>query len=152
MANSRETHRRWTFKEERHLIALAASQTPLAVIAFEFKRSVASVLRKAAAMGISVTFLDDPRPKIGSKTKGSKITWFDVDQVGETGEYAFRDGVITIRHRHLEIWKRSPDTRFTLVRFLPATSGLQKYGLVQDLDEVNAQDALLKDSRSWSGK
>jgi hypothetical protein len=26
MANSRETHRRWTFKDVRHLIALAASR------------------------------------------------------------------------------------------------------------------------------
>jgi len=152
MANSRETQGPWTFKEERHFIALAASQTPLEVIAFEFKRSVVSVRRKATAMGISLTVLDGPLPKIGPNTEGSKISWFDVDQVGETGEYAFRDGVITIRRRHLEIWKRSPDTRFTLVRFLPTTGGLQKYGLVQDLDEVKAQNALLQDSRSRSGK
>jgi hypothetical protein len=142
MANSREIHRRWTFKDERHLIALAASQTPLEVVAVKFKRSVDSVRRKAAAMGISLTVLDEPRPKIGLEAKGSKIGWIDVDQVRETGEYTFRDGVITIKRKHLDIWKESPDATFTLVRFLPATSGLQKYGLVQDLDEVSGPDAL----------
>jgi hypothetical protein len=55
----------WTFKDERHLIALAASQTPLEVVAVKFKRSVDSVRRKAAAMSISLTVLDEPRRRSG---------------------------------------------------------------------------------------
>jgi hypothetical protein len=125
MANSRETHRRWTFKDERHLIALAASQTPLEVVAVKFKRSVDSVRRKVAAMGISLTVLDEPRPKIGlkAKAKGSKIAWIDVDQVSESGEYAFRDGVITFKRKHLDIWKESPDATFTLSASYPRQAG-----------------------------
>ena len=77
------------FKDERHLIALAASQAPLEVVTVKFKRSEDSVLRKAAAMNISLTVLDEPRPKIGLEAKGSKIAWIDVDQVREPGVVCF---------------------------------------------------------------
>jgi hypothetical protein len=126
------THGRWTFKDERHLIALAASQTPLEVVAVKLKRSVDSVGRKTAAMDISLTVLDEPRPKIGLEAKGSKIARIDVDQVREPGEYAFRDGVIRIKRKHLDIWKKDPDATFTLVRFVPAIGAYQIYGLCPD--------------------
>ena len=129
MANSLKTHGRWTFKDERHLIALAASQTPLEVVAVKFNRSVDSVRRKTAAMGISLPVLDEPRPKIGLEAKGSKIAWIDVDQVRESGEYAFRDGVVRIKRQHLNIWKKDPNATFTLVRLLPTTSPYQIYEL-----------------------
>jgi hypothetical protein len=103
MANSPKTHGRWTFKDERLLIALAASQTPLEIVAVKFKRSVDSARRKTAAMEISLPVLDKPRPKIGLKAKGSKIAWIDVDPVSEPGEYVFRDGIIRIKRKHLDI-------------------------------------------------
>jgi hypothetical protein len=130
MANSLKTHRRWTFKDERRLIALAASQTPLEVVAVKFNRSVDSVRRKTAAMEISLPALDKARPKIGLKAKGSKIAWIDVDQVSEPGEYDFRDGIIRIKRTHLDIWKKDPDATFTLVRFVPTTGVVQIYGLM----------------------
>ena len=134
MANGRKTQGRWTFKDECHLIALAASQTPLEVIAFKFNRSQDSVRAKAAALDISFTVLRVPRRKIGLKAKGSMIAWIDVDQVSEPGEYAFRDGVIRIKRKHLDIWKKDPDATFTLVRFVPANCAYQIYGLcVNDL-------------------
>ena len=129
MANSRKTQGRWSFQHECHLTAFAASLTPLEIAATKLKRSEASVRRKTAAMGISLKVLNEPRPKIGIKSKGAKIAWTDVDKVEEVGEYAFRDGVIIIKRKHLDVWKRSPDATFTLVRFVPASTGFQKYGL-----------------------
>ncbi len=132
MANSLKTHGRWTFKDERYLIALAASQTPLEIVAVKFHRSVDSVRRKTAALGISLPVLDEPRPKIRLEAKGSKIALIDVDQVSEPGEYAFRDGVIRIKRKHLNIWKSDPEATFTIVRFVPATGAHQIYGLCAD--------------------
>lgn len=132
MANSLKTHGRWTFKDERHLIALVASQTPLKVVAVKFNRSVDSVRRKIAAMEISLPALDKPHPKIGLKAQGSKIAWSDVDQASEPGEYYFRDGIIRIKRKHLNIWKKDADATFTLVRFVPTTGTVQIYGLSPD--------------------
>jgi hypothetical protein len=129
MANSPKTRGRWTFNE-RHLMALAASRTPLEVVAVKFNRSVDSVRKKTAAMEISLPTLDKPRPKIGLKAKGGKIAWIDVDQVSEPGEYDFRDGIIRIKRKDLEIWKKDPDAMFTLVRFIPTTGAVQMYGLL----------------------
>ena len=132
MANSLKTQGRWTFKDERHLIALAASQTPLEVVAVKFNRSADSVRRKAAAMEISLPALDKPRPKIALKAEGSKIAWIDVDHVSEPGEYDFRDGIIRIKRKDLEVWKKDPGAKFTLVRFIPTTGAVQIYGLLPD--------------------
>ena len=132
MAKSLKTRGRWTFKDERHLIALAESQTPLEVVAVKFNRSVDSVRRKTAAMEISLPALDKARPKIGLKAKGSKIAWIDVDHVSEPGEYDFRDGIIRIKRKDLELWKKDPGAEFTLVRFIPTTGAVQIYGLLPD--------------------
>jgi hypothetical protein len=114
------------------LIEVAASQTPLEVVAVKFGRSVESVLRKTAAMEISLPVLDKPRPRIGLKAKGNKIAWIDVNRVSEPGEYDFRDGVIRIKCKHLDIWKKVPDATFTLIRFVPMTGTVQIYGLSSD--------------------
>jgi hypothetical protein len=115
---------------------MAASQTPLEAIAVRLNRSVNSVRRKAAAMEISLPALDKPlpsldkpHPTIGLKAKGGKLAWIDVDRVSEPGEYYFRDGIIHIKRRHLNIWKKDPDARLTLVRFVPTTGDVQIYGL-----------------------
>ena len=83
-------------------------------------------------MQISLPNLEKPRPKIGLKAKGSKIAWIDVDQVSEAGEYYFRDGIIRIKRKDLEIWKKDPDAKFTLVRFIPTIGAVQTYGLLPD--------------------
>jgi hypothetical protein len=100
---------------------MAASQTPLEAIAVRLNRSVNSVRRKAAAMEISLPPLDrplpdKPRPAIGLKAKGGKLAWIDVDKVLEPGEYYFRDGIIHIERKHLNIWKKDPDARVFAVR------------------------------------
>ena len=76
--------------------------------------------------------ISKPHPKIGLKAQVSKIAWSDVDQVSEPGEYDFRDGIIRIKRKHLNIWKKDPDATFTLVRFVPMTSTVQIYGLSSD--------------------
>jgi hypothetical protein len=137
MVKSRKTHGRYSFKNERLFTALAASLTPLDVAATDLKRSEASVRRKAAAMGISLDILKTPRPKIGTKSKGSRIAWTDVDKVEEVGEYAFRDGVIIIKRKYLDVWKRNPNATFGLVRFVTESSP-PKYGL--DMDNLLTGD------------
>ena len=119
---------------------LAASQAPLEAVAVRFNRSVSSVRRKAAAMEISLPALeksrptpalDKPRRTIGRKAEGCKLAWIDVDKVSEPGKYYFRDGIIHIERKHLNIWKKDPDAKLTLVRFVPTTGDVQKYGLFQ---------------------
>jgi hypothetical protein len=83
-------------------------------------------------MEMSLPTLEEPRPNIGLKAKGSKIAWIDVDQVWEAGEYYFRDGIIRIKRKDLEIWKKDPDAKFTLIRFIPTTGAVQTYGLLPD--------------------
>ena len=132
MTYNRKTQGRWTFKDERHLIAFATSRTPLEVAAVKLNRSVDSVRKKTAAMELSLPNLDKPRPRIGLKAKGSKIAWIDVDQVSEPGEYDFRDGIIRIKWRDLEIWKKDRDAKLTLIRFIPTTGAVQIYALLPD--------------------
>jgi hypothetical protein len=60
-----------------------------------------------------------------------------VNKVEEVGEYAFRDGVIIIKRSHLDVWKRNPNARLGLVRFVPESSP-PKYGL--DMDNLIAGD------------
>jgi hypothetical protein len=93
---------------------------------------ICPVSKKTAAMEISLPVLDKPRPKIGLKAKGSKISWIDIDQVSEPGEYDFRDGIIRIKRKDLEIWKKDPDAKFTVVRFVPITGAVRIYGLLPD--------------------
>ena len=44
----------WPFKEERELIKLAAASRSLKTIASRLKRPTATVLKKAAKLGISI--------------------------------------------------------------------------------------------------
>ena len=113
-------------------MALADCDTPLQIVARKLNRSVASVRKKAAEMGISFPVLDEPLPRIGLRSVGGQFTWKDVDHVVVAGEYPFRDGIITIKSKHLNVWKKNPDAKFTLTRFLPANPGSQKYGLASD--------------------
>lgn len=83
-------------------------------------------------MEISLPTLEKARPKIGLKAKGNKIAWIDLDQVSEAGEYYFRDGIIRIKRKDVEIWKKDPDAKFTLIRFIPTTGAVQTYGLLRD--------------------
>ena len=69
------------------------------------------------------------RTAVSTRRKGSEINWFDVDQASEPGEYNFRDGMIQIRRKHLDFWKKDPTAMLILVRFLPTIGTRQAYGL-----------------------
>ncbi|MEA2918326.1 MAG: hypothetical protein QOJ15_10407 [Bradyrhizobium sp.] len=85
------------------------------------------------ALGTALSEMNDLGHGQHAWLDGIAGTWVDVDKVEEVGEYAFRDGVIIIKRKHLDVWKRSPDATFTLVRFVPA-SALPKYGLVTGIN------------------
>jgi hypothetical protein len=108
-------------QDERRLIAL------LEAVAIKLNRSVDSVRRE-----LSLHTPNKPRPKIKLEDKGSKIAWIDVEHVSEPGEYKFRDGIIRIKRKHLNTWKKDPDATLTLVRFVPSTGTFQIYGLYPD--------------------
>ena len=69
---------------------------------------------------------------MGLKAKGSEIAWIDVDQVSQPGEYDFRDGIIRIKWKDLEIWKKDRDAKLTLIRFIPTAGAIQLYALSPD--------------------
>jgi hypothetical protein len=50
------------------------------------------------------------------------ITWRDLNNVQEAGDYPFRDGTITVTFAEIAIWKKNPDARFQLMRKHPIQS------------------------------
>jgi hypothetical protein len=65
---------RFTWKEDRKVIAMAASGATAFAIAEKFKTSVETIERKARQLGISLSGIRGQRPtkkrRIGPKTKG----------------------------------------------------------------------------------
>lgn len=47
------------------------------------------------------------------------ISWNDLNNVQEPGDYPFRDGTITVSFAEIAVWKRSPDALFQLMRKQP---------------------------------
>lgn len=47
------------------------------------------------------------------------ISWSDLNNVQEAGEYPFRDGTITVTFAEVAIWKKRPDAQFELMRKHP---------------------------------
>ena len=45
-----------------------------------------------------------------------------MDHVSEPSEYDFRDGIIRIRRKDVELWKEDLGAKFTLVRFIVSRS------------------------------
>ena len=49
-----------------------------------------------------------------------KIGWDDLDRPDRAGNYPFEEGVVNVRLREVEIWKKHPDAVFLATRFEPA--------------------------------
>jgi len=47
------------------------------------------------------------------------VSWGDVNNVQDAGEYPFRDGMITVTFAEVAIWKAKPDAQFQLMRKHP---------------------------------
>jgi hypothetical protein len=47
------------------------------------------------------------------------VSWSDLNNVQEAGEYPFRDGTITVTFAEVAAWKEKPDAQFQLMRKNP---------------------------------
>ena len=47
------------------------------------------------------------------------VSWSDLNNVDQAGEYPFRDGTITVTFAEIAVWKKEPDARFQLMRKNP---------------------------------
>jgi hypothetical protein len=44
------------------------------------------------------------------------VSWSDLNNVDQAGEYPFRDGTITVTFAEIAVWKKEPDAQFQLMR------------------------------------
>jgi hypothetical protein len=65
------------------------------------------------------------------------LSWDDLNNVREAGDYPFRDGTITVTFAEIAIWKRNPDAKFQLMRKYPI-QGAFKYVLGKQIEEKSA--------------
>jgi hypothetical protein len=47
------------------------------------------------------------------------VSWTDLNNVDQAGEYPFRDGTITVTFAEIAVWKKEPDAQFQLMRKNP---------------------------------
>ena len=47
------------------------------------------------------------------------VSWSDLNNVDQAGEYPFRDGTITVTFADIAVWKKEPDVQFQLMRKNP---------------------------------
>jgi hypothetical protein len=62
------------------------------------------------------------------------ISWIDLNNVEESGDYPFRDGIITVSFAEIAIWKKRPGAKFELMRKHPIRSTVN-YVLGRQIDE-----------------
>src|ERR1700744_5047888 len=62
------------------------------------------------------------------------VSWDDLNNVPEAGDYPFRDGTITVTFAEIAIWKNNPGAKFQLMRKHPI-QGAYKYLLGSQIDE-----------------
>jgi hypothetical protein len=54
-----------------------------------------------------------------------RISWDDLDRPDHAGSYPFAEGLVNVRLREVEIWKKHPDAVFLATRFEPAPGKVQ---------------------------
>jgi hypothetical protein len=67
------------------------------------------------------------------------ISWSDLNNVQDAGDYPFRDGTISVTFAEVAIWKKNPDAQFRLMRKHPIQSAF-KYVLGRQIEENLAAD------------
>jgi hypothetical protein len=82
------------------------------------------------------------------------ISWTDLNNVQESGDYPFRDGTISVTFAEVAIWKKNPNAQFQLMRKHPIQSEF-KYVLGKEIREKStlADTKLIYESSngdSWS--
>jgi hypothetical protein len=53
------------------------------------------------------------------KESTMNVSWSDLNNVQEAGDYPFRDGTITVTFAEAAIWKNDPNAQFQLMRKHP---------------------------------
>src|SRR5271169_6396045 len=66
-----------------------------------------------------------------------EISWRDLADVQEPGDYPFRDGTITITFAEIAIWRKHSDAQFQLMRKYPLQAQA-RYCLGRQLDKISA--------------
>jgi len=66
------------------------------------------------------------------------LSWSDLNEVQEAGDYPFRDGTISVTFAEVAIWKASPGAQFQLMRKHPIQSEF-KYVLGKQIEAKSAQ-------------
>jgi len=61
------------------------------------------------------------------------VSWVDVKNVPEAGDYPFRDGMLTVTFAEIAIWKSHPEARFELMRKHPVQT-VPQYVLGRQID------------------
>ena len=54
-----------------------------------------------------------------------KVGWFDLNNVQESGQYPFRDGMITVLELEIAIWRKHPKALFALMRKNPIRQAVE---------------------------
>jgi hypothetical protein len=65
------------------------------------------------------------------------VSWSDLNNIQEPGDYPFRDGTISVTFAEIAIWRMTPDTQFQLLRKYPLL-GPFRYVLGKQIDEIAA--------------
>jgi hypothetical protein len=82
------------------------------------------------------------------------ISWSDLNNIQEPGDYPFRDGTITVTFAELATWNKNPGAKFQLMRKHPLQAAL-RYVLGKQIEEemVPVNSELIYESSngdSWS--
>jgi hypothetical protein len=82
------------------------------------------------------------------------ISWNDLNNVQEPGDYPFRDGTITVTFAELAVWNKTPGAQFQLMRKHPL-HGAFRYALGKQIEDemVPGNSELIYESSngdSWS--
>jgi hypothetical protein len=65
------------------------------------------------------------------------VSWSDLNNIQEQGDYPFRDGTISVTFAEIAIWQKSPNTQFQLLRKYPLL-GPFRYVLGKQSGEIAA--------------
>jgi hypothetical protein len=67
------------------------------------------------------------------------VSWSDLNNVQEPGDYPFRDGTITVTFAEAAVWKKNPNAQFQLMRKHPIQDA-PRYVLGKQVEEELASD------------
>jgi hypothetical protein len=67
------------------------------------------------------------------------VSWSDINNVQEAGDYSFRDGILTVTFAEIAVWKADPGARFQLMQKHPIRTDA-RYVLGRQIDAPAATE------------